>query len=199
MTAGACRGPKSLGARPVRRVLLTTPLLLMVTGCAQYWAKPGGTPDELAAAKDNCEAASLEWFPLAPQSGPLSQGYIVPLTTNCVSGPDGPHCVAVGGGFISPGYTEFDLNQPARYNAYQACLMERGWRRAKDKQEADAIMRRPRVERPLSEAAMRGARAFCETLYRRAPNAARPGVPNGVSPDAFNQCVTTRAHQIDGS
>jgi hypothetical protein len=183
----------------VRRVLLATPLLLMVTGCTQYWAKPGGTPDELAAAKDNCEAAALGWFPMAPQPILVSPGYIVPLTANCVPGPDGPHCVAGGGGFNSPMYSTFDLNQPARHNAYQACLMERGWRPAKDKQEADAIMRQPRVETPLSEAALRGARAYCETIYRRAPNAARPGVPDGVSEDTFNQCVTTRAHQLDGS
>lgn len=177
------------------RVLLAAAILLSAAGCTRYWAKPGGTGAELEAAKANCETTSLARFPPELQLVRSSPGDIAPLTTNCVPGPNGPHCVTAGGVLVSPSYATIDLNRPARRNAWEACMMAGGWRQAKDKAEAEAITRQDRADAPRSEGAMRGARAYCETIFRRQPLAAMIG----VSQDAFDRCVTARARQLDGS
>jgi hypothetical protein len=179
----------------MRRALLATPIMLVMAGCAQYWAKPGGTPAELEVAQANCEAASFARFPRVLQTNIITPGFIAPVTTSCTPGRDGPHCVTVGGEVIPPTYSTIDLNQAARHNSYQACLVAGGWRRAKDEAEAEAITRMGRAARPPSEAAIRGARAYCETVHKRRPNNTKPA----QSREAFDQCVATRAHALDGS
>ena len=115
--------------------------LCVLTGCAQYWARPGGTPQALETAKARCETEAFAGFPQALQTVLVSPAYLAPVRTDCRSTPRGSECVTVGGGIVPPSYSTVDVNAQGRSAAYRSCLMNDGWRLARDKDEAEAITR----------------------------------------------------------
>jgi hypothetical protein len=167
----------------MRRVLSAISLLIAITGCTRYWAKPNGTLVELEAAKTRCETEAVTRFPLVPTN--VLTGYAVPAGSRCSVGPGGPSCVTYGG-------TEIDLNGQPRSEAFQGCLVAAGWVPAKDEEAAKAIARSSRVPAP-SEAALRDARQWCDKMFNQRRNA---GVME-VFHDNLDQCVATHARDLD--
>ena len=116
-------------------------LLLLLTGCVDHWARPGGTPAQLAYAKQACESRAMAMFPPVLQQIMTSPGYWTPQQTNCHTQDGRTHCRTTGGYFVPPSFAMIDHNEQARDSAYRACMYSDGWILAKDKDEAAAITR----------------------------------------------------------
>ena len=112
----------------------------LVSGCT-YWAKPGGTPAQLEAAKARCETESFARFPQTLQTVLISAGYVAPIRTECRATPQGQYCVTVGGEYVPPAYSTVDANSQPRSSAYRSCLLAGGWQPASSRKEAEAITR----------------------------------------------------------
>jgi hypothetical protein len=167
----------------MQRVLLAISLLIAITACTRYWAKPNGTLVELKAAKARCETEAISRFPLAPAN--VLTGYAVPVGSRCSIGPGGPSCVTYDG-------TEIDLNGQPRSGAFKACLVAAGWVPAKDENDAKAISRSSRSPAP-SEAALRDARQWCDKMFNQRRNA----MVTEVFHDNLDQCVAAHARDLD--
>ena len=118
----------------------------LLAGCT-YWAKPGGTPAQLEAAKARCETESFARFPQSLQTVLISAGYVAPIRTECHTTPQGQHCVTVGGEYVPPAYSTVDANSQPRSSAYRSCLLAGGWQPAGSREEAEAITRGGRPSR----------------------------------------------------
>jgi len=114
-------------------------LPLILAGCAEYWAKPGGTTAELQRAKAECETEAFARFPPALQQVMTSPGYFSPPETNCMTVNGQPQCRTVGGFWVPPTFQSIDLNLDGRRSARMACMSARGWILADTEKEAAAI------------------------------------------------------------
>ncbi len=121
--------------------LVLIPVLLPMAGCTQYWAKPGGTQEQFAVTKSACQAQSYAQFPPAPQQVMLTAGYTTPQQSTCSGNGYMVNCYTTGGQYMPPTYVTLDQNSGARDSGFQSCLMNAGWRLAKNKEEAEAIAR----------------------------------------------------------
>ena len=119
--------------------LLTVLLLVSLSGCAQYWARPGGTPAQLAYAKQSCEARAFQGFPPALQQVMTSPGYFSPQQTNCHTENGRTHCYTTGGFWVPPNFAIVDHNEQGRDAAYRGCMYADGWVLANDEKDAIAI------------------------------------------------------------
>jgi hypothetical protein len=170
----------------MRRMLPAAMMLLTVAGCAQYWARPGGTQAELDAAKDGCETGALKRFPMMVQNGLTVVPGVVAPVTQCTTGPGGNTCITNYG-------SEFDANGSARAGAFRQCMIAAGWLPTKDKDEAEAISRLHRPLGPPSVPAVREASRWCDTMFNLRRNATIMAVYHG----SLDQCVSTRSRDLD--
>jgi hypothetical protein len=122
-----------------RWIALSTTLGLMA--CTQYWAKPGGSPEEFDATQSACQAQSYSQFPPIMQQVQITAGYTTPVQTNCNGYGYGyaVNCVSTGGQYIPPAYVTVDQNGAGRNSAFRSCLFTAGWRQVKNKEEAEAV------------------------------------------------------------
>lgn len=119
-------------------VILASALIL--GGCAEYWAKPGGTPMDFAETKSGCESRSYQQFPPMPQLVMVSSGQTTSISnTKCSSSGSSSSCTTIGGHFSVPSFVTVDYNEDARATAVRACLFDSGWIPVQDRDEADAI------------------------------------------------------------
>lgn len=125
--------------RPPARALLL--LALLLAGCTEYWAKPGGTPAELQQAKALCETEAYARFPPVLQTVMVSAGYFAPPQKTCTSDNGKTRCVTTGGVWVPPTFQTIDINQDPRNSARIACMTVRGWILADSEKEAAAITR----------------------------------------------------------
>ena len=114
-------------------------LVLFLSGCADYWAKPGGTPVAFAAARDMCTRQAEAQFPPSMQPVMIAPGTPAPVATRCAPVGGSVACTTVGTGFSPPTYTTLDQNTGPREQAFRACLTAAGWRATRSEQEAAAI------------------------------------------------------------
>jgi hypothetical protein len=115
--------------------------LVMLSGCAQRWAKLNGTEAEFNATNAGCSSKAYSQFPPAPRQVMLLAGYTTPIQTNCYTVGYSVQCTTTGGQYIPPTYINVDDNETPRGNAVTSCLYTAGWRPAKDKEEAARITR----------------------------------------------------------
>ena len=114
--------------------------VVLIGGCTQYWAKPGGTAAEFDATKAACNSRSYSQFPPAITQVMLTAGYTTPMQTICnPSGYGSVSCYTTGGNYMPPVYMPVDQNQGARNDAARSCLYSAGWVPVKDKAEAEAV------------------------------------------------------------
>jgi hypothetical protein len=126
-------------------------LSLVLAGCTQYWAKPGGTPAEFDATKAACEGRAYSQFPPVLQQVMLTQGYTTPMQTNCTPIGYTVSCYTTGGQYIPPAYMTIDQNLTGRNSAFRSCLYSAGWQPVKNKEEADAVTNSGRSTPPRSQ------------------------------------------------
>ena len=122
---------------------LTMWLALSLTGCTQYWAKPGGTPAAFDATMTACEAWAYSLFPLMMEQVQLSPGYTTPLSSVCAPQGHRVGCYPTGGLYVLPDYGSVVRNGRARDYAVSTCLHDAGWVAVRSRAEAEAITHRP--------------------------------------------------------
>ena len=114
-------------------------VLLALAGCAEYWAKPGGTPVAFAAAQALCRQQAEAAFPPSMQPVMIAPGTPAPVAARCAPVGGSVACSTVGTGFSPPTYTTLDENIGPREQAFRSCLEAAGWRAVRSEQEAAAI------------------------------------------------------------
>lgn len=120
-----------------RRALLAA--LALLGGCAERWAKPGGTPQELEATRTFCEADAYRAFPAIPQVVQAAPGTFTPARQVCQGAPPNQRCWVQGGAWIPPVFTTIDANAPGRRQQVRACLFAAGWQPVESEAQAAAI------------------------------------------------------------
>ena len=172
----------------MRRLLLVAAMLLTVGGCTQYiqyWARPGGTEAAFEVAASNCENAAQARFPPVTFGVP---GYFANPNTYCMPTSGGPSCEIVGPGYLPQARSAADTNAGARETAFQQCMLAEGWRLF-----SPAALPPPPLSPPPPgpDAAIGQALTYCEKIFNGKPN-------SGAAAAKFNQCVTTRTHELSG-
>lgn len=119
--------------------LLSLLLPILLAGCAEHWAKPGGTPADLQRAKAECETEAFARFPPVMQTVMVTAGYFSPPQTTCTTVNGKTRCHTIGGVWVPPTFQTIDLNQGPRRSARIGCMTVRGWILASDEKEAAAI------------------------------------------------------------
>ena len=109
--------------------------LLLLAGCAERWAKPGGTAQEFEATRTYCSAGAYQMFPPMPRLVPGSPGYFTPARQVCRNG----RCWMQGGVWMPPTVNTVDDNAPGRNQQVRACLFAAGWQPVEN--EAQALVR----------------------------------------------------------
>ncbi len=179
--------------------LVLIPVLLPMAGCTQYWAKPGGTQEQFAVTKSACQAQSYAQFPPAPQQVMLTAGYTTPQQSTCSGNGYMVNCYTTGGQYMPPTYVTLDQNSGARDSGFQSCLMNAGWRLAKNKEEAEAITRSgyapPVTTAPasltFSSASAQRAVRYCDEIFKLKPNVAMMA----VFANNYDTCFQTRVRE----
>lgn len=118
----------------VRTVLLFA--FLPLCGCAQIWAKPGGTSADLASAKAECERQASASFPPSIERVEVTPSSTTPIQTNCTTTFGVQSCTTTGGSWTPATYRYDDGNQRARDGAVRSCLIAAGWQPVNNKEEA---------------------------------------------------------------
>ena len=122
---------------PFRPTLLI--LLALLAGCAERWAKPGGTPEQFEATRTRCEAQAFQVFPPAMRLVQASPGYFTPARQVC----DRKRCWTEGGAWVPPTIASVDDNAPGRRQQTRACLFAQGWQPVENDAQAAAITNAP--------------------------------------------------------
>ncbi len=122
-------------------MIRSLPLLsvLLLPGCAEHWARPGGTAVELRGVKAECETESFTRFPPVLQQVMTAPGYFSPQETSCTTVNGRTQCRTVGGLWVPPSVQTIDMNLDGRRSARIACMTARGWILADSEKEAAAI------------------------------------------------------------
>ncbi len=123
----------------IRRVGLTLLALLSLAGCAEHWAKPGGSPIERDAALARCNAESHARFPPVLQQVLVRPEYFVPPQRRCATVNNQTQCQTTGGYWVPPLFQTIDHNAEGRRAARVDCMYTLGWMLAKDEKEAEAV------------------------------------------------------------
>lgn len=110
--------------------------LLILSGCAEKWAKPGATSEEFDAMKATCMSRSAGRFPPMMRQVQITNGYTTPITTNCNGFGYSVNCYTTGGQYVPPVAITVDDNQGARNQDTRACFFENGWHPVKDDEQA---------------------------------------------------------------
>jgi hypothetical protein len=104
--------------------------LLLVTGCVQYWEKPGGTQFEFDSTLSSCRLKAQSQFPPILETVLISPGYTIPGSTTCYPIGYMVNCNTSPSVYMPPRYDTDDRNRKNRDFAVDVCLMENGWRKA---------------------------------------------------------------------
>lgn len=112
----------------MKRIVMLTCFSTLLAGCAQRWAKPGGTPEEFRATEAQCQARAFSQFPPVMDRVQTSPGYTTPLQTSCYPSGYAVQCLTTGGQYMPPTFMSIDRNDSVRARGVQGCLLEQGWR-----------------------------------------------------------------------
>ena len=114
-------------------------MIVSISACTQYWAKPGGTSAEFDATKTACNGRSYAQFPPAFRQVMIMGAYTTPMQTTCTGFGYTTNCYTTGGQYVPATYMTVDDNESARSSSAVSCLYSAGWRPAKDKEDAQRI------------------------------------------------------------
>ena len=124
----------------MRRLLVCSPLVLMLAGCGayytEYWVRPGGSEAAFEAAASRCESDALARFP------PMTfgqKGYFATPNTWCTPTAGGTNCSIINPGYLPQAQSAADTNEGPRENAVHQCLLAGGWQIAVDHRKYLAV------------------------------------------------------------
>jgi hypothetical protein len=100
---------------------------LLVTGCAEKWAKPGASKQDFEMTKSACSTQAYGRFPPMINQVQLSSGHYTPVTTQCTSAGNTQTCRQSGGQYVPPQTALVDINDNGREQAVRSCLYQNGW------------------------------------------------------------------------
>ncbi|MDD5586250.1 MAG: hypothetical protein PHY92_04750 [Alphaproteobacteria bacterium] len=110
------------------RLFILLPILLIAAACAATWQKPGASEQEFDASDAACQNRAHDRFPplyrYTLQGGRYRSPLIVPF---CNRDNPGVACRTLSGDYVFPSMAGSDGNLDARWNDYQACLLQHGW------------------------------------------------------------------------
>ena len=123
----------------MRKRLAVLTALLLLSGCARYWAKPGGTDVSFDTAKARCESDALARYPAVRTFSVTESEMHVPKPDLCVTGvKDGVVCMSNGGQSIPPTFPRSGMSEPARA-VFAACMSASGWQPVRDAREGEVV------------------------------------------------------------
>lgn len=104
-------------------LFLATPLLLVVSGCAQKWHKAGATEADFYNDRIECISIANSLWPA--NRATIGTGYTTPINTNCNRLGNSINCQQTGGQYVPP--TNIDTSPIARSVEVRRCLQARGY------------------------------------------------------------------------
>jgi len=111
-----------------KRIALIVLAALAFSGCARYsWQHPYKDKAALAQDKQECTRQAVASYPVLMETYQTSAGYTTPSTTNCYPVGRSVQCYTTPGQYYPPTYGKRDVNQAARHQAVDACLVADGW------------------------------------------------------------------------
>ena len=102
-------------------------LLLLLSGCAERWERPGATEAEAEAAQARCTGVAAQQVPPALVWTQVAAGYWEPPERRCRTARGATECVTRPGRFVPPRFDWVDANTEQRSVARSACMQEGGW------------------------------------------------------------------------
>ncbi|GAA0746747.1 hypothetical protein GCM10009107_14620 [Ideonella azotifigens] len=97
--------------------------LILLTGCATQWVKPGASPETLAVDTGTCKAQAENTLP--PKLVTVNGGWATPPRRECTGGAEKVSCTSIPGVPAAPRLV--DENEQARQKATDVCLRNMGW------------------------------------------------------------------------
>ena len=125
--------------------------LLALGGCAEYWAKPGGTPAMFERARLECEQQAFAMLPQVFAPVQVGGGYFTGQETRCTRNGQNQNCYTTPGYYVPPAYSMADQNAGARGSMTRSCLIANGWTPTDDEKAAIAITNSPPPAPPVPE------------------------------------------------
>jgi hypothetical protein len=117
--------------KPIRivRVTFVSVALVLVSGCASYWLKPGATRQSFNDDKAHCMAQGYLVAPITNTPVPMGGGYAAPGSATCVEHGNTADCAGYPGTHLPPTAVPVDMNTHARSAVVDACMRGLGYTR----------------------------------------------------------------------
>jgi hypothetical protein len=89
--------------------------------------KAGVSDAEFQQDRYTCQQQAVGMYPVLMQTTVVSQGYQLPITTNCQRYGNQTSCQTNGGQTVQPTTTTDDANKWNRLNAASSCMSAKGY------------------------------------------------------------------------
>ncbi len=112
------------------RVVATLGLIVVLSGCAADYYKPGASDRDLDNDKTACNVQAVRDAPPNMTSGPFGIGTNNVANANCFGGFGAVTCNPLnpgGGGYVPPPSIPTDINAGKRNALFESCMAGRGW------------------------------------------------------------------------
>ncbi len=109
------------------RVAVVSVALVLLSGCANYWLKPGATKQSFNNDKAQCMAQAYLAAPITNTPVHLGSGYTTPSSANCIEYGNIVNCTGYPSTYVPPTVVSVDMNTPARTAMVDACMRGLGY------------------------------------------------------------------------
>ena len=101
-------------------------MLVILTGCASGWEKPGASAADLARDKYECNMQAAQAFPVVIMTTSAGVGYPATARKNCETAGANTRC-SLPGVTLPTAQQSNDTNLDNRLGASNSCLQARGY------------------------------------------------------------------------
>ena len=110
-------------------VAVVSGALLLVSGCASYWLKPGATKQSFDNDKAQCIAQAYLAAPNTNTPVPLGGGYAMPSSETCIEYRNIGNCTGYPGAYVTSTVVPVDTSTHVRTAMVDACMRGLGYTR----------------------------------------------------------------------
>jgi hypothetical protein len=115
----------------MKRSFILILAVLTVAACAERWQKPGATEQDFTAIDSVCQDRAHARFPPLYRYSPDGGRFLLPfIAAYCNRDNPVVACRTPQGDYVFPPVATADQNLDNRWNDYNACMTENGWRSA---------------------------------------------------------------------